>query len=142
MPEPGDRLDLALREAARVLAEGQAGGSIVVLADAVDTDPAAMQALQQEISLPVQFLAINAPDSSQDESLRAAARVLKASVEPLDVVEGQDIAAIVRRAASTPLAQRGEQGGRWQEAGYWLTPLIGLIVLAAFRREHSEDGPA
>ena len=142
MPVPGDRLDLALREAARILAEDQAGGSIVVLADTVDTDPAEMQALQKEISLPVQFLAINAPDSSQDEALRAAARVLKASVEPLDVVEGQDIAAIVRRAASTPLAQRGEQGGRWQEAGYWLTPLIGLIVLAAFRRAHSEDGPA
>ena len=37
MPISGDRLDLALREAVRVLAEGQSGGGIVVLADAVDT---------------------------------------------------------------------------------------------------------
>lgn len=134
MPTPGDRLDLALREAARVLAEGQQGGSILVLADAVDTDPAALQALHKDFSLPVQFLAINAPDSSQDEALRAAARMLKASVEPLDV-EGDDVAVIVRRAASAPVAQRGEQGGRWQEAGYWLVPLVGLVVLASFRRE-------
>jgi Ca-activated chloride channel family protein len=134
MPAPGDRLDLALREAARVLTESQQGGSIVVLADAVDTDPAALQSVQKDVSLPVQFLAISAPDSSQGDSLRAAARTLKAAVEPLDV-EGSDVAAVVRRAASAPVAQRGEQGGQWQEAGYWLVPLVGMILLVSFRRE-------
>jgi Ca-activated chloride channel family protein len=137
MPAPGDRLDLALREAARVLGAGQQGGSIVVLADAVDTDPNALKDLQKDFSLPVQFLAINAPDSSQNDALRAAARVLKAGVEPLDV-EGSDVAAIVRRAASVPVAQRGEQDERWQEAGYWLVPLLGLFVLGSFR--HKEGG--
>jgi Ca-activated chloride channel family protein len=139
MPVPGDRLDLALLEAARVLAEGQqGGGSIVVLADAVDTDPAALHALQKDLSLPVQFLAVNTRDSSQDHSLRAAARTLGAAVEPLDV-EGKDVAAIVRRAARAPVAQHGEQGGQWQEAGYWLVPLLGLLVLASFRREEQKE---
>jgi len=138
MPVPGDRLDLALREAGRVLAEGQEGGSIVILADAVDTDPAVLQALQKDFSLPVQFLAINAPESSQNDSLRAAARILDADVEPLDV-EGNDVLAIVRRAASAPVAQHGEQGGQWQEAGYWLVPLISLFVLVSFRREEQKE---
>ncbi|NTV87831.1 MAG: VWA domain-containing protein [Burkholderiaceae bacterium] len=141
MPISGDRLDLALREAVRVLAEGQSGGSIVVLADAVDTDPAALAALRKEFSIPVQFLAINAPESSQSDSLRAAAKTLGADVEQIDV-EGKDIAAIVRHAASAPIAKRGQQGERWQEAGYWLVPLIGLIVLASFRREESEEESA
>jgi Ca-activated chloride channel family protein len=138
MPAAGDRLDLALREAGRVLAEGQQGGSIVILADAVDTDPAALQALQKDFSLPMQFLAINAPESSQNDSLRAAARILDADVYPLDV-EGNDVLAIVRRAASAPVAQHGEQGGQWQEAGYWLVPLISLFVLMSFRREEQQE---
>jgi Ca-activated chloride channel family protein len=132
MPVPGDRLDLALREAARMLAEGQQGGSIVVLADAVDSDPAALQELS--LGYPVQFLAVNIQGSSEDDSLRAAARILDAGVEALDIKDG-DVAAIVRHSARTPSAMQGEQGGRWQEAGYWLVPLLAVIVLASCRRE-------
>jgi Ca-activated chloride channel family protein len=138
MPTPGDRLDLALREAVRVLAEGKQGGSIVVLADAVDAEPAALAALRKDISQPVQFLAINSPESSQNDSLRAAAKTLGADVEQI-TVEDNDIAAIVRHAASAPVAKRGEQSERWQEAGYWLVPLVGVVVLVSFRREQSAE---
>ncbi len=134
MPVPGDRLDLALREAARILAQGQPGGSILVLADAVDTDPAALQALSADFSIPIQFLAIDTPGSSEDDSLRAAARTLGAEVEPLDI-EGRDVAAVVGRAARVPTSKQGEQGGRWQEAGYWLVPVLALMLLASCRRE-------
>ncbi|MBI4862587.1 MAG: VWA domain-containing protein [Candidatus Riflebacteria bacterium] len=139
MPVPGDRLDLALREAARVLAEGPQAGSAVVVADGVDTEPAALQALRGELSLPVQFLAVAAPGSSQTETLRLAARTLGAAVELLDL-EGPDVAAVVRRAATTPVAERGETGGRWQEAGYWLVPLVAPVVLASFRRREDGEG--
>lgn len=141
MPSRGDRLDLALREANRVLTEGKQGGSIIVMADAVDTERAALQTLAKEISFPIQFLAVNSPESSQNDSLRAAARTLKATVEPLDV-EGRDVAAIVRHASNAPIAQRGEEGERWQESGYWLVPLVGLFVLGLFRREASKEVPA
>jgi Ca-activated chloride channel family protein len=141
MPVPGDRLDLALGEAVRLLDEGGQGGSILVVADAVGTDPAALQANQKDLSVPLQFLAINAAESSDNDALRAAARALSATVVPLDEVGSSDIAAIVRRAARTPVAQRGEQGGQWQEAGYWLVPLLCLIVLASFRRRSSEEQP-
>ena len=50
--------------------------------------------------------------------------------------------AIVRRAARAPVARRGEQGGRWQEAGYWLAPLVGLLALASFRRGEHDEAPA
>jgi len=134
MPVAGDRLDLALREAARVLAEGSQGGGIVVIADSVDTDLELLDPLKKKLGLPVHFLAISAPDSSQDLSLRAAARTLGARVEALDV-DGQDIAAIVHQASGAPLARVGAQGGRWQEAGYWLVPLVALVLLSSFRRE-------
>lgn len=138
LPVAGDRLDLALREAARVLAEEGSGGSVVVLADRVETDPETLRRAAEEASpaapLAVQFLALQTPGSEPDETLRAAARALDASVEVLDV-EGADVAAIVRGAARAPVARNGAQGDRWQEAGYWLVPLVGLLLLGAFRRE-------
>jgi len=134
MPEPGDRLDLALHEAARVLREGKQGGSIVVLADSVGTDPAALKALQKDFSSPVQFLAVNSPDSSQNDSLRTAARIFKSTIEPISV-EDDDIVAVVRGAANTPVAQLGEQSGQWQEAGFWMVPVVGVMLLGLFRRE-------
>lgn len=134
MPVAGDRLDLALREAARVLGEGSQGGGVVVIADSVDTDTILLDSLKKELGLPVQFLAINTPDSSQDATLRAAAKNLGADVAALDV-EGQDIAAIIRRGSGAPLAKAGAEGERWQEAGYWLVPLVALVLLSSFRKE-------
>jgi Ca-activated chloride channel homolog len=138
MPAPGDRLDLALREATRVLTEGNQGGSIVVLADAVDTEPAALAAARKEVSVPIQFLAVNSPESSQNDSLRAGAKTLGADVVQLNV-EGDDIAAIVRHAAGAPGTKRGQQGERWQEAGYWLVPVLGMVALVLFCREENEE---
>ncbi|MDF1861094.1 MAG: VWA domain-containing protein [Verrucomicrobiales bacterium] len=138
MPVPGDRLDLALLEAARILTHGEAGGSIVVVADLVDSDPEALSSARREFPFPIQFLQIQSPDSPRDNSLRDAAKVLRASVEMLTVDDG-DINAVVRRASSAPVAQSGDQGERWEESGYWLLPLLGVILLASFRREKSEQ---
>ncbi len=142
MPVPGDRLDLALLEAAPVLAEGKQGGSIVVLADSVDTDVAGLKSARGELRLPVQFLSVNAPDSSQSVALRAAAEILDAAVEPIALGGGDDVAAVIHRAARAPIAQGGEAGGQWQEAGYWLVPLVAFLVLLSFRRERRGEGVA
>jgi Ca-activated chloride channel family protein len=134
MPQPGDRLDLALRVANRMLSEGGKGGSIVVLADAVNSSPDELKNLKADLPFPVQFLAVHTQDSPQGESLRMAARALRAPVEALSA-DDRDIQAIVRRAAKTSGTQAGEIGGQWQEAGYWIVPLLVLIMLASFRRE-------
>jgi len=139
MPAPGDRLDLALKEAVRILTEGGQGGSILVLADSVETDLGALQSLK--IRIPVQCLAINSAESEQNESLLAAAKVINAPVEPLSV-QDDDIAAIIRRAARTPIAQQGERGGQWQEFGYWLLPFVAIIVAISFRREEQKEARA
>jgi Ca-activated chloride channel family protein len=131
MPEPGDRLDLALRLATEVLSKGGQGGTLLVIADSVDGD---LTALSQATDLPVLFLAINTPDSAQDTSLRAAASTLGAKVESL-TTSGDDIASIVRKAARTPVSKAGEQGAIWQESGYWFIPVLALLFIANFRRE-------
>ncbi len=134
MPEPGDRLDLALQEASRILAEGGKGGSLLVVADTVATEIARLKSISTNLAFPVQFLAILSPDSDTDKTLQAAARTLKASVETLSV-EDSDVASIVRRTANAPVALSGEGGERWEEAGYWLLPLVFLLFLTTFRRE-------
>ncbi|WP_136807009.1 VWA domain-containing protein [Desulfosediminicola flagellatus] len=136
MPVPGDRLDLALIEAVRVLTDGQQGGSVVILADSITTDSALLQSVQQKVTFPLQILAINSPDSSQDSALRTAAKTLKAHVEPFDVT-GKDVATIIRRAAKVHVGKTGNQGERWQEAGYWLVPLLAAAALLLFQREES-----
>jgi Ca-activated chloride channel homolog len=136
MPLDGDRLDLALREAVRVLGDGGQGGSVVVLADTAH----AAAALPAAAPVPVQFIAVNTPASPEDQALRVVARALNANVEPLDV-DGGDIAAIVRRATRAPASRVGQLRDRWQEAGYWLLPLPALLVLMSFRRENSASTP-
>ena len=111
-----------------------------MLADSAVVDPATLKAL--DVPFPIQFLAINTPESPQNDSLRAAARALKAPVEPIRIEEDSDVAAMVRRAAGAQVAQSGKEGGRWSEAGYWLVPLIGLIVLTGFRRETPAREPS
>jgi hypothetical protein len=72
MPTPGDRLDLAIDEAARILTEGQQGGSVAVLADMVNTDPPMLKMLQAETAVPIQFLVLNSSRSSPDQTLLSA----------------------------------------------------------------------
>lgn len=138
MPVPGDRLDLALSEAAKILSDGGNGGSILVIADTVDTDPTTLSSFRSSFNFPIQFLQIQAPDAPRDASLPDAAKTLRAGTEMLSV-DDSDVAAIVRRARSTPTTQSGEGGDRWEETGYWFLPLLGLILLASFRREKGEE---
>lgn len=138
MPAGGDRLDLALQRAQQLITDGGQGGSLLVVADAVDTAQQDLAALGQNVSAPIQFLSVNTPDSTQAESIRQAAAALRASVQPLDVENG-DVSAVIAQAASAPVAREGREGDRWQEAGYWLVPLVALLLLATFRREEQEQ---
>lgn len=138
MPLPGDRLDLALTRGNEVLS-ANGGGTIIVMADSVQTETADLKKFDD---LSVHFLALNGQGSPPDPSLRNAAKALGGSVHELSAGE-DDIAALVRHAARVPVAQTGEQGSRWQEAGYWIVPLIALLFLSTFRRgSTSEEVPA
>lgn len=138
MPVSGDRLDLALKEAARVFARAEKGGSVLVISDVVDTDPAALKEAAKEFPYPIQFLQIQSPEAPADASLPAAARSLGASVESMSLEDG-DIEAIIRRAARTPVAQTGDESQRWEESSYWLLPLLGILLLGFFRKTETGE---
>ena len=134
MPRSGDRLDLALLKAGETLKES--GGTILVLADSIDGETAELSKAARSVGLEVNVLAISASDSSDFESLRTAAKAIGAKVQEL-TVDDSDVQALVRRAASTPVARKGSEGDRWQEAGWFLVPIVALFSAFSFRREVS-----
>jgi Ca-activated chloride channel homolog len=133
MPREGDALASAVALANDVLRRGAQGGSIVVLADNVARDQ--LEKLSAIREAPVTLFAMRPPDqASADRSLQAAADALDADfVTP--TIDAADVAALARRLkyGGTAPSATGE-GQRWQEAGYWLTPLIALLTLMWFRR--------
>ena len=126
MPAPGDRLDLALEEASRLLAKSENIGSLVVLANSVSADLDRLAEWRKQNSVAVQILAIQSWNTQFDESLKAAGKILNAPLVQLDA-EDRDIKTIVRRASRGTRFQQGNQGNQWHEAGWWLVPLVGLV---------------
>lgn len=133
MPREGDRLGDAVALAARVLRDNGQGGSILVIADTVA--PGQTEALRQIASHPpVVFFAMAPPAAvDADVSLSAAVSALDAR-EIVTTIDNADVAAIARRLAEAPAATAASDAERWEEAGYWLVPLIALVGLLWFRR--------
>jgi len=130
MPRPGDRLDLAIRKAGEILAGTQSGGTLLVMADSVQADPQSVRKAHLETgSYPIQFLAMR-----ENASLDSVARAVDASVEPL-APDDQDIASIARAADRKAVVGIAGKSPRWEEAGYWLVPVLTVLVAFSFRRE-------
>jgi Ca-activated chloride channel homolog len=134
MPREGDRLADAVKLAARTLRDSGQGGSILVIADTAA--PGQAESLRGPSGgFPVILFAMApAPAVAADANLAAAATALDARLvlTTIDNEDVQTIAARLARAGAAP-ATPGEIE-RWQEAGWWLTPLIALLVLGWFRR--------
>ncbi len=130
MPSQGDAVADAVKLADKTLAEGGQGGSIVVFADtapAVATPPPGRA--------PVILFAMQPPQRvSADSALHAAADTLNATVvEPsIDTTDVESLAKKLATAGAPPPAPGASP--RWEEAGWWLTPLIALLALIWFRR--------
>jgi Ca-activated chloride channel family protein len=118
MPREGDRLDDAVALADRILKDGGQGGSIIVVADSVAPD--------QATKIPYTLLAMLPEPTPLPPVGTGVVRT---------TVDDADIKALSRRlsTAAAPPAMPGE-GERWQDAGYWLTPLMALLVIGWFRR--------
>lgn len=146
MPKPGDELTAALALATKTLngktqaarTAGDAGGSIIVVADTVPADSQQQLAkFRAEYNSRIHFLGIARPGTPEEAALRAAASALNASLTLL-TPDAKDIQELARRTAKAPVsvAAAGE-GVRWSEAGWWLVPILAVLVLLAFRREES-----
>lgn len=135
MPKEGDDLAGALSMARRVLAGSGRGGSILVMADTVAGDqiPRLGQISDKISGADVTILSL-LPSHLDTPALSEAARSLGATLVATSP-DGSDVAAIARRLDRAGRMGDAEgEGQRWQEAGYWLTPLLALLALLWFRR--------
>lgn len=134
MPREGDRLADAVKLAAQLLRDGGQGGSILVVADNVAPGQAAVLK-PLAVGAPVILFAVAPPQvAAADAGLAAAVSALDAH-EVVATVDNQDVQAIARRLADAPGAPvAAGETVHWQEAGWWLTPAVALMVLLWFRR--------
>ena len=133
MPKQGDALADAVALARKVLADGAEGGSVLILADQADPAQAArLRAIGA--GPPVSILAMLPPGRAPDAGLRDAATALDADLATATVDTG-DIDALARRAlrSSASVTRPGETE-RWRDAGWFLVPLLVVVVLFWFRR--------
>ena len=133
MPVDGDALAQALQLAEEVLRNGGVPGSALVIADNVS--PTQAQALSTiGIALPVQFLSVQSQSAAVDNGLQSAAANLNAPIVEL-TVDRADVERAARRAQSSlKSVSATKEGTRWQDAGYFLLPLIALFTLMWSRR--------
>lgn len=131
MPRDGDALGKAVALAANILDDAHLGGAILIVADTVAPDQVA--ALKPPAGQPVTVLGMAPAEAlDHDPAITDAVRALHATLVAT-TVDSADVTAVARHLA-TGGAPAGRAGQRWEEAGYWLTPILALIALLWFRR--------
>lgn len=130
MPQDGDMPADALRLADSLL--GREGGSILWITDGIPAEQdAELKRWRSASRTPVRLL-VPLLESPELEKLQSAAGVVDAAVIAV-TPDNVDVDRIVRAAKSAP-GMADEAGESWQDAGYWLTPLLALLILPFFRR--------
>ena len=146
MPETGDAAAEAIKLGASLLTKAEIPGSILLIADQIAGDQlGAMQTFSKESAIPVHIYAIAAdkgvtvpqasppaPALNMDDMKKAAAAIDAGLtiVSPDD----RDVQKIADRIKTSLSAAQQNQGDRWQDAGYWLLPVLLVLALFFFRR--------
>lgn len=145
MPLPGDEIAEAIALANQRLEKAAVPGSIVLFTDAVNSSQLnALKELRQQGGVEVHILAMAAgpevippagspPAPPLDiDTLGAAAKAMGGSVTRVTADKGdvEDLGAKIERSISNAPAQEGQQ---WKDAGYYLLPLVALLMLSFFR---------
>lgn len=131
MPVEGDAASDAMQLADKSLAD-TGGGSIWWLAD--DIPPEQIKALQAwagKSSSPVSVLPMVASQQEADKVAQPA-RGLGMRVVPLSA-DDADVNQLIKMSDFQP-AIGDDSEGRWADNGYWLTPLLAILLLPFFRR--------
>jgi Ca-activated chloride channel homolog len=133
MPLDGNDLSGAIALAQHVLASDNQGGGILIITDNVDAGQLPrLGALPHDY--PITILNIRRQGTSAPPAIQEAASKLNARLIAV-TVNGDDIAALTRHLSSTAgtVATPG-QDQHWQDMGWYLTPLLALLMLFWFRR--------
>ena len=131
MPGDGDVAAEALRLADQTLAEA-GSGSILWITDSVAPEQStSLSQWRKKSSTPVRLLPPLLTGSELDV-VKQNARPVNASLVRLSA-DNSDVQSLAR-AAKFATAVTGDSSNRWEESGYWLTPLIAALMLPFFRR--------
>ncbi|WDQ17837.1 vWA domain-containing protein [Rhodopirellula sp. P2] len=142
MPVAGDALDQAIAEAGRLLHRSEGGATLLIIANQASLDPQQVAMAYQAIgSPPIEILSLLPEESQETESLQAIAKALGGKRIPL-TIDDQDIQSIVQYAERRASSGLAGQSDRWQESGYWLSPLLAVMVAWSFRRERTSNEDA
>jgi len=131
MPAAGDEAAAALQLADAALRDA-GSGSILWITDSIAPEQAAaLAAWRKHSRTPVRLLAPLLPGGERD-ALEKTARVTDAALVPL-AADDSDVRTLARDAKFSTVTLSGA-GDRWEESGYWLVPLLALLLLPFFRR--------
>ncbi len=132
MPREGDASAEALRLAEHALG-AVSSGSILWVTDSVAPEQAAqLESWRRTSHLTVRLFPPLFPGAELD-ALRAAAAPARPSVVTLSA-DDTDVHSLARAAKYATTTGGADASSRWQEAGYWLTPVLALLLLPFFRR--------
>ncbi|MEK7949203.1 VWA domain-containing protein [Luteolibacter soli] len=131
MPEEGDAAGEALKLADQTLAT-VGGGSILWITDEVSPDEVAAVSLwRSKTHTPIRVLA---PVSDEAALKDLRSHTESGSSELIQLTPDDSDIDRLERASRFSAAAPMEGGDRWQDSGYWLTPVLVLLVLAFFRK--------
>ena len=131
MPSDGDAAADALKLADRALADA-GSGSILWITDSIAPELAAPLAQWRKSSGTTVRLLPPLLEGKEAETLINAAKVVSAELVRL-AADDADVTRLAHAAKFASVAG-GEKSDRWEESGYWLTPLLFLLGLPFFRR--------
>lgn len=146
MPEAGDAAAEAIKLAASLLNKAKIPGSILLIADQIAGDQLGpLQSFQKKSAIPVHIYAIAAdkgvtvpPESPPAPALnmddmKKAADAMGAGLTIVSP-DDRDVQKLSQRIQTSLSTAKQNQGERWQDAGYWLLPLLLVLALCFFRR--------
>jgi len=132
MPSDGDIAADALRLADQVLSEA-GSGSILWITDSVAPEQsAALSQWRKRSSTPVRLFSPLLAGSELD-AVKKSARPAEADLVRLSA-DDSDVRSLARAAKFSNATTGESSSNRWEETGYWLTPLIAALMLPFFRK--------
>ncbi|MEO1614663.1 MAG: VWA domain-containing protein [Planctomycetota bacterium] len=134
MPSEGDALTEAIELAFDQLSGSDVGGSVLVVTDTAPPASSVSSLNSLLPKFPVQFLAMLRTDEAYAASgIDEVASTLNVPVQRL-ASDGRDVDTLGSRADRTYADVVQDDATSWQDAGYYLVPLIALLGLSWSRR--------
>jgi Ca-activated chloride channel family protein len=128
MPVPGDDSGQAISMARELVNKSGQPGWVLWIADDVAADQ--IEKLKED-GAPVRILALGS-ESDNEMSLERAASRLNTSIDAL-TADDADVTRLAGNSQFSSVAGEGEGGQRWRDAGWWLVPVLAVLMFLWFR---------